>query len=137
MSSRRRWNLWDDRAESIWREVEPGYIVVNVGTGNARRGPLETKLPAWAERIPLIRAALNDITAEFIDRRQIAELFGVSATRAGRLIHRMGPMLHGNSLVVDAADVRKMLSEVENDAVIRDLRRQLAEKEAEIDQARQ
>ena len=44
----------------------------------------------------------------------------------------MGPMLHGNSLVVDADDVRKMLAEVEKEKEIRDLRRRLADKEAEL-----
>ena len=93
-------------------------------------------LPDWAERIPSIRAALTKITTELIDRRQIGELFGVSPYQAGRLIRDMGPMLHGNSLVVDAEDIRKMLSEVERDKEIRDLRRRLAEKDAEIEQAR-
>jgi hypothetical protein len=65
------------------------------------------KLPDWAERIPLIRAALTDIATEFIDRRQIGELFGVSSYQAGQLIRNMGPMLHGNSFVVDAQDIRK------------------------------
>ena len=35
-------------------------------------------------------------------------------------------MLHGNSLIVDADDIRKLLSEVERDKEIRDLRRRLA-----------
>jgi hypothetical protein len=108
---------------------------MNVGTRNARRQPL-TKLPDWAERIPLIRAALSDITKEFIDRRQIAVLFGINSSRAGHLIHSMGPTLHGNSLVVDAEDIRKMLSEVEKDKEIRDLRRRLAEKDAELEHSR-
>lgn len=88
-------------AENIWTKsrdrLYTGDIVMNVGTANARRGPLEGKLPAWAERIPLIRTALNDISAEFVDRRQIAALFGLSSNGAGRLIHRIGRMLHGNS----------------------------------------
>ena len=91
---------------------------------------LMKKLPDWAERIPLIRAALTKITTEFIDRRQIGELFGVSSYQAGQLIRDMGPMLHGNSLVVDTEDIRKMLSEVERDREIRDLRCRLAEKDA-------
>jgi hypothetical protein len=84
------------------------------------------KLPDWAERIPLIRAALTKITTEFIDRRQIGELFGVSSYQAGKLIRDMGPMLHGNSFVVDAQDIRKLLSEMERDREICDLRRRLA-----------
>jgi len=44
-------------------------------------------------------------------------------------------MLHGNSLVVDAEDVRKLLSDVERDKEIRDLRTRVAEKDAEIKQA--
>ena len=94
------------------------------------------KQPDWAERIPRIRAALSDITTEFIDRRQLGELFGVSSSQAGRLIRSMGPMLHGNSLVVDAEDIRKLLSEMERDQELRDLRRRLAEKDTEIKQAR-
>ena len=90
-----------------------------------------SKLPDWAERIPSIRAALKNITTQVIDRRQIGELFGVSPYQAGHLIHHMGPMRHGNSLVVDAEDIRKMLSEMERDQEVRDLRRRLAEKEAE------
>jgi hypothetical protein len=35
-------------------------------------------------------------------------------------------MLHGNSLVVDAEDIRKLLSETEKDREIRDLQRQVA-----------
>jgi hypothetical protein len=37
-------------------------------------------------------------------------------------------MLHGNSLVVEPDDVRKILSAVEKDKEIHDLRRRLAEK---------
>ena len=76
------------------------------------------------------------ITTEFIDRRQIGELFGVSSYQAGQLIRDMGPMLHGNSFVVDTGDLRKLLSEMERDHEIRDLRSRLAEKDAEIEQAR-
>jgi hypothetical protein len=94
------------------------------------------KLPNWVERIPSIRAALAKITTEVLDRRQIGELFGVSLYQAGRLIHSMGPMLHGNSLVVDAEDIRKILSGMERDREIRELRRQLAEKESEVEQTR-
>ena len=97
-------------------------------------GPMN-KLPDWAERIPSIRTALTNIATEFIDRRQIGELFGVSSYQAGQLIRDMGPMLHGNSFVVDTEDIRKMLSEIERDKEIRDLRRRLAEKEAEIEPA--
>ena len=88
-------------------------------------------LPDWAERIRLIRAALTKTPTELFDRRQIGELFGVSSYQAGRLIRDMGPMLHGNSFVVDTEDIRKMLSEIERDKEIRDLRRRLAEKEAQ------
>src|SRR5580658_948043 len=70
-------------------------------------------LPDWAERIPSIRAALTKIPTELFDRRQIGELFGVTSYEAGRLIRDMGPMLHGNSHVVDTEDIRKMLSEVQ------------------------
>lgn len=45
----------------------------------------------------------------------------------------MGPMLHGNSLVVDAEDIRKMLAETERDREVRDLRRRLAGQDAKID----
>jgi hypothetical protein len=92
-----------------------------------------SKLPDWTERIPSIRAALKNLNTQVIDRRQIVELFGVSLYQAGRLIDNMGPMRHGNSLVVDAEDIRKMLSETERDQEVRDLRRRLAEKDAEIE----
>src|SRR5580700_7667797 len=100
------------------------------------RDGTDVMLPAWTERIPLIRAALKKITTQFIDRRQIGELFGVSPFQAGRLIHDMGPMRHGNSLVVDAEDVRKMLSEMEREKEVRDLRRRLSERDDEIEQGR-
>ena len=101
---------------------------MNVAASDSRCGLPTTKLPDWAERIPQIRAALSEIRTEFIDRRQIAELFAVSSSRAGQLIHSMSPMLHGNSLVVESDDVRRILSAVEKDKEIRDLRRRLAEK---------
>jgi hypothetical protein len=94
-------------------------------------------LPDWAERIASIRTALTKRTTELIDRRQIGELFGVTSYQAGRLIRDMGPMLHGNSLVVDAEDIRKMLSEMERVKEVRDLRRRSAEKDEEIRQVRQ
>jgi hypothetical protein len=94
-----------------------------------------SKLPDWTERIPSIRAALKNITTQVIDRGQIGELFGVTSVQAGQLIRAMGAMRHGNSLVVDAEDVRKMLSETERDQEIRDLRRRLAEKDAEMEPA--
>jgi len=90
------------------------------------------KLPVWAERIPLIRAALTNVATEFIARRQICELFGINSYQAGQLIRDMGPMLHGNSFVVDVQDIRKLLMEMERDREIRDLRRRLAGKDAEI-----
>ena len=93
-------------------------------------------LPDWAERIPSIRSALTKIPAELFDRRQIGELFGVTSYQAGRLIRDMGPMLHGNSHVVDTEDIRKMLSEVERAREIRDLRSQLSDKDAEFEHAR-
>ncbi len=105
---------------------------------NATRGdsaPMN-KLPDWAERIPLIRAALTSIATEFIHRRQIGELFGVNSYQAGQLIRDMGPMLHGNSLVVDAQDIRKLLSKMARDHEMRDLRLWLAEKDAELEPAR-
>jgi hypothetical protein len=94
-------------------------------------------LPDWADRIPLIRAALTKIPTELFDRRQIGELFGVSSYQAGRLIREMGPMLHGNSFVVDTEDIRKLLSERERDREIRNLRDRLAEKEEKIEHTRQ
>jgi hypothetical protein len=99
--------------------------------------PAMIKLPDWTGRIPEIRAALGRVTTKFIDRRQLERLFGVSAGQARRLITRMGPMLHGNSLVVDAEDILKMLSEIERDQEVRDLRRRLTEKSAELEQAQQ
>jgi hypothetical protein len=49
----------------------------------------------------------------------------------------MGPMLHGNSLVVDAEDILKMLSNIEREQEVHDLRLRLTEKDAELEQARQ
>ena len=80
----------------------------------------------------MIRAALTGVTTPYIDRRQIEKLFGVTSYQAGRLIRDMGPMLHGNSLVVDADDVRKKLSETERDREIRDLRNRLAATDNEV-----
>jgi hypothetical protein len=94
------------------------------------------KLPDWAERIPLIRTALTKVTTEVIDQRQIGELFGVSAYRARRLIRDIGPMLHGNSLVVDAQDVHQLLSEMERDHTIRDLQRRLTGDDAKKESGR-
>ena len=74
----------------------------------------------WTRRIPQIRAALGSIPTPFIDRRQLEQLFGVSSTQARRLLGRMGPMLHGNSLVVDADDILKMLAEIERDQEVRE-----------------
>lgn len=68
------------------------------------------KLPDWIGRIPQIRAELSSVTTQFIDRRQLERLFGVSASQARRLITRMGPMLHGNSLVVAAEDILRTFS---------------------------
>lgn len=106
------------------------------GTRSSAYPHREVALPDWANRIPLIRAALSNITTRYIDRRQIGELFGVSPYQAGRLVHNMGPMLHGNSLVVDAEDIRKMLTETERDREVRDLRRRLAGKKGKIDRIR-
>jgi hypothetical protein len=44
-------------------------------------------------------------------------------------------MLHGNSLVVDAEDILKMLSDIERDQEVRNLRLRLSEKRAEREQA--
>ena len=99
--------------------------------------PAMMKQPDWIGRIPQIRAELSCVTTRFIDRRQLERLFGVSASQGRRLITRMGPMLHGNSLVVDAEDILKMLSDVERDQEVHDLRFRLTEKSAELEQARQ
>lgn len=45
--------------------------------------------------------------------KDIAKLFEVSPGHARRLLGRMGPMLHGNALVVDVDDVLKLLSDAE------------------------
>jgi len=95
------------------------------------------KLPDWIGRIPQIHTELSSVSTQFIDRRQLERLFGVSASQARRLITRMGPMLHGNSLVVDAEDILKMLSDTERDQEVHDLRLRLTEKDAALEQARQ
>jgi hypothetical protein len=99
--------------------------------------PAMMKQPDWIGRIPQIRAELSCVTTRFIDRRQLERLFGVSASQGRCLITRMGPMLHGNSLVVDAEDILKMLSDIERDQEVHDLRLRLTEKSAELEQARQ
>src|SRR5260370_4168542 len=88
----------------------------------------------WIGRIPQIRAELCCITTQFVDRRQLERLFGVSASQGRRLITRMGPMLHGNSLVVDAEDILKMVSDIERDQEVHDLRLRLTAKRAELEQ---
>jgi len=93
------------------------------------------KQPDWIGRIPQIRTELSCVTTRFIDRRQLERLFGVSASQGRRLITRMGPMLHGNSLVVDAEDILKMLSDIERDQEVHDLRLRLTEKSAALEQA--
>jgi hypothetical protein len=95
------------------------------------------KQPDWIGRVPRIRAELSGITTQFVDRRQVERLFGVSSSQGRRLITRMGPMLHGNSLVVDAEDILKMLSDIERDQEVHDLRLRLTEKSAELEQALQ
>jgi hypothetical protein len=87
----------------------------------------------WTRRTPQIRSALSAVRCRFIDRRQLEQLFGVSSYQARRLIGRMGPMLHGNSLVVDPEDILKLLSDVERDREMHDLRVQLAEASAKLE----
>jgi len=41
---------------------------MNVAVGDRQCGLTTIKLPDWAERIPLIRAALDEIGTELIDR---------------------------------------------------------------------
>jgi hypothetical protein len=74
-----------------------------------------SKQPAWIQRIPEIRSKLKTLTMPLLGLKDIAQLFGVSPGQARRLVGRMGPMLHGNSLVVDADDVLKLLSDSEHE----------------------
>ena len=78
-----------------WSIIAPPFI-------SAQLISAMMKQPDWIGRIPQIRAELSCVTTQFIDRRQLERLFGVSASQGRRLITRMGPMLHGNSLGVCA-----------------------------------
>jgi hypothetical protein len=71
------------------------------------------KQPPWIRQIPQIRSAVKTLTTPLLGVRDVAQLFGVSSGEARRLLGRMGPMLHGNSLVVDTDDVLKLLLETE------------------------
>ena len=55
------------------------------------------------------------LKAPLLGTKDIAKLFEVSQGHARRLLGRMGPMLHGNALVVDADDVLKLLSDAERE----------------------
>jgi hypothetical protein len=59
-----------------------------------------------------------------------------SALSSGLLIRDMGPMLQGNSLVVDAQDIRQLLSEMARDYKIRDLQRRLTGEDAKTESGR-
>ena len=96
-----------------------------------------TKEADWTRRTLQIRAALRTVCSSFVDRRQLEQLFGVSSYQARRLIGQMGPMLHGNSLVVDCEDILKLLSDVERDREVHDLQVQLADARAKLEQALQ
>jgi hypothetical protein len=62
----------------------------------------------WTRRTSQIREALSAVRSPFIDRRQLEQLFGVSSYQARPLLSRMGPMMYGSSLVVDAEDILKI-----------------------------
>jgi hypothetical protein len=85
-----------------------------------KRNPLLTnqmmrRQPAWIQRIPQIRSDLITLNLRLFGTKDIAKLFEVSPGHARRLLGRMGPMLHGNALVVDADDVLKLLSDAERE----------------------
>ena len=69
--------------------------------------------PDWIQRIPQIRSDLKTLGLPLLGTKDIAKLFEVSPGHARRLLGRMGPMLHGNALVVDVDDVLKLLSDGE------------------------
>lgn len=71
------------------------------------------KKPDWIQRIPRIRLDLKSLKTPLLGIKDIAQLFGVSPGHARRLVGRMGPMLHGNALVVDVDDVLKLLSDTD------------------------
>ena len=66
----------------------------------------------WTERIPEIRRRLDEIHTQYIDRKQIEDLFRVRPTMARQLLGQMQPMLHGNTLVVEHQDVLDLLARV-------------------------
>lgn len=73
------------------------------------------KQPNWIKRAPQIRSDLKILKAPLLGIRDIAKLFAVSTGQARRLLGRMGPMLHGNALVVEADDVLKLLADAERE----------------------
>lgn len=73
------------------------------------------KQPNWIKRVPQIRSDLKILKAPLLGIRDIAKLFAVSPGQARRLLGRMGPMLHGNALVVEADDVLKLLADAERE----------------------
>jgi hypothetical protein len=74
---------------------------------------------SWTDRIAEIRRRLDDIHTQYIDRRQIEDLFGVSSTMARQLLGRMQPILHGNTLVVEHQDVVDLLARVNLELTVR------------------
>jgi hypothetical protein len=76
--------------------------------------PMMRRQPDWIQRVPQIRSDLKILKAP-LGIRDIARLFAVSPRQARRLLGRMGPMLHGNALVVDADDVLKLLADAERE----------------------
>ena len=74
-----------------------------------------TKETDWTRRTHQIRASLSTVRSSLMDRRQVEKLFSVSPYQARRLMGRMEPMLHRNTLVVDREDILKLLSDVERD----------------------
>ena len=69
----------------------------------------------WIQRIPQIRSDLRTLNLPLLGIKDIAKLFDVSPGQARRLLGSMGPMLHGNALVVDVDDVLKLLSDAERE----------------------
>src|SRR5262249_24882572 len=96
-----------------------------------------TKETDWTRRTHQIRAGLSTVRSSFMDRRQVEKLFSLNPYQARRFIGRIGPMLHGNTLVVDREDILKLLSDVERDWEIHHLRVQLADTRVELEQALQ
>jgi hypothetical protein len=73
--------------------------------------------PIYSHKIPALREALEEYGGEWVDRRTLEELAGISKTVAWRLLRRLdaveGP---GNTLVISRAKALERLSRLETES---------------------